>query len=1046
MQTNISFGQSDIGNTGLQVGINSGNINFKYIQGGSAEEAVEPFSNIPFLRDPDFIEREGLLEDIGCKCSTPNSKLAVVGMGGVGKGKSQLIVEYCYRVREKMPDTFVLWVHASNVVRFEQSYQQIADRLNIAGDQNSSTDFMRSVLKWLQNPTHKWILILDNVDDDTFFDDCRYSNNGSGSNMLTAREFIPTNTNGSIIMTTRRKAIAERFVTDKSHIQVDPMSNVDAQALLGAKLGAHFQLQEEQVAHKLVEALDFIPLAVVQAAAYIKKRAPLFSVQRYIDELEKNDSKRFKLLEQEANNPDRDWEASNSVLVTWQLSFNQIRKTRPSAADLLSLMSFFDRHGIPTRLLHIHAKDQEPRKKAGRKTRWLDGIKGVARRARRRPNKGEVPRKTQLGPVENEEDSFLEDVVVLREYSFLSFGRDTELFEMHRMVQLATRKWLETEGKAEKWRLEFIQRLLNAFPDAGDDVTEKAQMVGQELLPHVEAAMGQRPSSESDISKWTELLMNAAIFSSPENPVMVLRMANAALESRKQIFGLKDEDTLGCMALAGIAHLLLFQTTEAEVLLKEGYEITQRLEGPDHSITLTFLHNLVEVYSGQGRLQEAESAAIKVVEARKRTLGPENAITLKSMGNLILIYHLRGQWKQAEMLGEELVTTRTRILGPDDPDTILAKSNLLITYQSLGRFSDAERLAQETYDYWEKSVSPDNLNYLFAAEGLLKGGIATCKKAPALGPKHRITMNLTCSLATVLNHLGHHKESITLMEYTIVTMKETLGPEHHDTLEAMNYLVVMYGIDNQFSKAEDLALQAFKGMKKALGEDHPSTLLSLQNFAASEKDNGKKADAISHLTQCIGIRERVLSKNHWLSRLSRNLLNSWISESGIVDAAREGRFADVEHLLNQKVDPYHRNPAWGRTALSQAAEYGQTAVVTLLLERKLNPNIADVRGINITQDNTGKTPLMWACMSGHLDVCRLLLTHGADANAKEKDGRSPLFWAAKHAQPDIFKLLLDHGADMSALYKGGGDAKKWAESAGYQTVVEHLSESMERPT
>jgi hypothetical protein len=44
---------------------------------------------------------------------------------------------------------------------------------------------------------------------------------------------------------------------------------------------------------------------------------------------------------------DRDWEAKNSILATWQISFDYIRDKKPSAAEPLPLMSFFDRQGIP---------------------------------------------------------------------------------------------------------------------------------------------------------------------------------------------------------------------------------------------------------------------------------------------------------------------------------------------------------------------------------------------------------------------------------------------------------------------------------------------------------------------------------------------------------------------------------------------------------------------------------------------------------------------------------------------------------------------------
>ncbi|EED11766.1 hypothetical protein TSTA_109450 [Talaromyces stipitatus ATCC 10500] len=99
------------------------------------------------------------------------------------------------------------------------------------------------------------------------------------------------------------------------------------------------------------ETIRFIPLAIVQAAAYISDPNRGRSVRQYLDEFQKSDRKKFCLLDHEEGQFRRDWEAKNSVLITWQISFYSIRQSRRSAANLLSLMSFFDRQGIPeTRL------------------------------------------------------------------------------------------------------------------------------------------------------------------------------------------------------------------------------------------------------------------------------------------------------------------------------------------------------------------------------------------------------------------------------------------------------------------------------------------------------------------------------------------------------------------------------------------------------------------------------------------------------------------------------------------------------------------------
>ena len=94
-----------------------------------------------------------------------------------------------------------------------------------------------------------------------------------------------------------------------------------------------------------------MPLAIVQAAAFISQKAPRCSVERYLKDFLKSDRKKTSLLNYEGGQLWRDRQAQNSIIITWQISFKHIHRTWPSAADLLSLMSFFDRQGIPGALV-----------------------------------------------------------------------------------------------------------------------------------------------------------------------------------------------------------------------------------------------------------------------------------------------------------------------------------------------------------------------------------------------------------------------------------------------------------------------------------------------------------------------------------------------------------------------------------------------------------------------------------------------------------------------------------------------------------------------
>ena len=50
----------------------------------SQRQPIEPFSTVPFLPDPDFIERPDIAAWLRDKCDQGGSRVALIGLGGVG--------------------------------------------------------------------------------------------------------------------------------------------------------------------------------------------------------------------------------------------------------------------------------------------------------------------------------------------------------------------------------------------------------------------------------------------------------------------------------------------------------------------------------------------------------------------------------------------------------------------------------------------------------------------------------------------------------------------------------------------------------------------------------------------------------------------------------------------------------------------------------------------------------------------------------------------------------------------------------------------------
>jgi hypothetical protein len=185
----------------------------------------------------------------------------------------------------------VYWVHASNAARFEQSYRDIADRVKIFGRRDPQANIFKLVHDWLCDSRQRWLLVLDNVDDARFLlsDQADGHDQSQTTNAQIIRkplrEYLPHCELGSIVITTRIKEAALKLVELRDIIAVEPMDELEAVELCEKKLGAQGDIQYNRTdATELAAALEYMPLAIVQAVAYILQRGPRCSMTRYLDE------------------------------------------------------------------------------------------------------------------------------------------------------------------------------------------------------------------------------------------------------------------------------------------------------------------------------------------------------------------------------------------------------------------------------------------------------------------------------------------------------------------------------------------------------------------------------------------------------------------------------------------------------------------------------------------------------------------------------------------------------------------------------------------
>jgi len=335
-------------------------------------------------------------------------------------------------------------------------------------------DILDLVYRWLSNEHNStWLLIVDSCDEiQTFFDEFNDRIRlESGEQRRAVARFIPKTGNGTVLFTSRNRDTAVRLVGEyRNIIHIPVMDSAEGAVLLGRKLEDRRPEEPEHLL-QLCKALEGFPLAITQAAAYINKMGSHWPISRYLELLEQsvNSTNDQYILDGNSGDPRRDRHAKNSIVTTWQISFDYIRKDSSTAADLLSLMSFFNRRAIPAFVLKT----------------------------------------AHIYDVTDRDHVFHVDVAALQAYSLISVDQDGNAFRMHRLLQVVTKRWLvqQADNRLEYWRNKFLALLSSQFDDsaATQDSLERNNL----LLPHAFQAEQDIPTDPPGSRLWVNVMYHA---------------------------------------------------------------------------------------------------------------------------------------------------------------------------------------------------------------------------------------------------------------------------------------------------------------------------------------------------------------------------------------------------------------------------------------------------------------------------------------------------------------------------------------------------------
>ncbi|KAJ5765936.1 hypothetical protein N7520_005495 [Penicillium odoratum] len=663
-------------------------------------------------------------------------------------------------------------------------------------------------------------LKMNNADDDGFF----FSNNELNEQGPLA-SFLPQAAHGSILITSRNGRAARNLVGNERHvIAVQPMSEAESLALLRARIPAAHSGECGGDEKALVQVLEYIPLAITQAGSYIANRSSRVTVSRYLQLFRESESNQKHLLQHEdAKDLRRDPSIRYAVITTWQLSFEQIRHDRPAATELLAFMSMYDRQGILESLVRADCDDLQ----------------------------------------------FEDALAPLISYSLVRFESKTASFDMHRLVQLSVRTWLEIHLELARWQEKSRAIVAKMFPDGQYESWTECQR----LLPHAKEVMKSISSANKEdrlhvatISfncGWYLLLQGAY----EEAEVMYRR----ALEAQEKVLGREHPDTLTTVSRLGLVLSNQGKYGDAEAMHRRCVEGSEKVLGCEHPDTLINFGNLGNVLSSQGKFEAAKAMYRRALEAQSKMLGREHPHTLTSVSRLGLVLSNQGKYKEAEAMHRRALKAQEKVLGRGHPHTITSIGNLGTVLSSQGRYEAAKAMYRQALEAQNK----------------------------VLGAEHPHTLISVNRLGLVLSYQGKYKEAEAMHRRALETREKVLGREHPDTLTSASNLGNMLSDQGKYQEAEAMYRRVLEAQNNVLGAEHPHKLTSVSRLGLVLSNQGKYEDAEALHRQALEAREKVLGREHPDTLTSVSNLGNVLSSQGKYEEAEAMQRRDLEG--NEKV-------------------------------------------------------------------------------------------------------------------------------------------------
>ncbi|WP_432010521.1 FxSxx-COOH system tetratricopeptide repeat protein [Streptomyces cucumeris] len=568
---------------------------------------------------------------------------AMSGLGGIGK--STLALHFAHAHRSHY--TAIWWIDAETPQAITDSLAELTAWINpgINTGTAPSATLAHWALSWLD--AHPgWLLVFDNATHPDHL-----------------APYLARLTSGDHLITSRLTHGWHELAATPLHLDV--LSPSSATSLLHQLVGPAHR-GEHSMAEELADELGYLPLALEQAGAYIRRARGT-----YAGYLQRFRTQAARML----NTPGNGDPHGITIARTWRVTLDTIADRNPLAVHLLRVMAWFAPHDIPRDL---------------------------------------------LSGATDTPDADIDALALLNDFSMITLTETTAA--THRLVQALARTPAphdphRTEPAITKAQTSAAALIRNALPnDPETNITGWPRW--RTLLPHIDAYLTRTPS-DSDTTDTDLILYNTSRFLLSQGSLpLATRYAHRSATTSARLLGEDHPDTLNSRNNLAGAYESAGDLGRAIPMYEQTLTDRQRVLGEDHPDTLSSRNNLATAYESAGDLGRAIPMYEQTLTDSHRVLGEDHPDTLNSRNNLAYAYESAGDLGRAIPMYEQTLTDRQRVLGEDHPDTLTSRNNLAYAYESAGDLGRAIPMFEQTLTDRQRVLGEDHPSTLSSRNNL----------------------------------------------------------------------------------------------------------------------------------------------------------------------------------------------------------------------------------------------------------------------------------------------------------------------------------------